>query len=166
MNVPFVHSAVLHTPAHKANDPLSAVLRHFPTIDLKVRMILLERVKRFEAIYAKPVITWDRRTGYAPVGYVCPQTGRVAVNVKQFANSDLNGDASAYWFEAIDEEFGLDPWRVVEGVDPYVHDHSAFDCNPMFDVWFEGASGSRHVGDRDTFFVSAKDAALLAREFA
>lgn len=166
MNVPFVHSAVLHTPAHKANDPLSAVLRHFPTIDLKVRMILLERVKRFETIYAKPVITWSREEGYAPVGYVCPQTGRVAVGVKQFANSDLNGCAPAYWFSAEAESFGMDPWRVVEGVDPYI------DGTNRFDVWFEGASGCKRIDvdtDRDnkaTFFVSAKDAALLAREFA
>lgn len=31
-------------------------------------------------------------------GYVCPTTGRVAVLVKDYADSDLNGDASAYWF--------------------------------------------------------------------
>ena len=52
-------------------------------------------------------------------GFVCPSTGRVAVLVKQYANSDLNGDAPAYWYSAQAEEWGLDPWRLVEGVDPH-----------------------------------------------
>ncbi|QSQ54852.1 DUF2761 domain-containing protein (plasmid) [Xanthomonas translucens pv. undulosa] len=37
------------------------------------------------------------------------------------AASDLNCDAPAYWYSAQSEEWGLDPWRLVEGVDPHVH---------------------------------------------
>lgn len=62
-------------------------------------------------------------------GYVCPSTGRVAVSVAELAESDLNGDVTAYLLDENAELFGLDGWRTVEGIDPYV-DGSAFD------VWF------------------------------
>jgi hypothetical protein len=54
-----------------------------------------------------------------PPGFVEPNTGRVAVLVREYAASDLNGDAPAYWYSAQSEEWGLDPWRLVEGVDPH-----------------------------------------------
>ena len=69
-----------------------------------------------------------------PPGFVEPNTGRVAVLVREYAASDLNGDAPAYWYSAQSEEWGLDPWRLVEGVDPHVHGGS-------FDVCF--ASGGQ-----------------------
>ena len=59
-------------------------------------------------------------------GYVCPSTGRVAVSVAVLAESDLNGDVTAYFLDENAELFGLDGWRTVEGIDPYV-DGSAFD---------------------------------------
>ena len=67
------------------------------------------------------------------VGHVCPRTGRVAVLVSTYAASDLNGDAPAYWYNAQAEEWGLDPWRLVEGVDPHTHSGS-------FDVCFADGS--------------------------
>lgn len=51
-----------------------------------------------------------RNQPYLP-GYICPTTGRVAVLVRDYANSDLNGDAVAYWYSADAEEFGNDPGR-------------------------------------------------------
>lgn len=91
----------------------------------------------------------------APVtrGYVDPETGRVAVLVADYAGSDLNGDAWAYWYNAKAEEWGLDPWRLVEGVDPHT-------SGRQFDVCFADGS-SRTVGPLMTFFVAAKDAARL-----
>ncbi|HHW3010637.1 TPA: DUF2761 domain-containing protein, partial [Pseudomonas aeruginosa] len=44
-----------------------------------------------------------------PPGFVEPNTGRVAVLVREYAASDLNGDAPAYWYSAQSEEWGLDP---------------------------------------------------------
>lgn len=35
-----------------------------------------------------------------PPGFVEPNTGRVAVLVREYAASDLNGDAPAYWYSA------------------------------------------------------------------
>jgi prepilin-type processing-associated H-X9-DG protein len=89
----------------------------------------------------------------AAVGHICPRTGRVAVLVRDYAASDLNGDAPAYWYSAKAEEWGLDPWRLVEGVDPHTHGGS-------LDVCF--ADGScKTVGPLMTFYLSAKDAARL-----
>ena len=88
-----------------------------------------------------------------PPGFVEPTTGRVAVLVREYADSDLNGDAPAYWYSAQSEEWGLDPWRLVEGVDPHVGGGS-------FDVCFASGS-SRTVGPLMTFFLSAADAARL-----
>jgi len=63
-------------------------------------------------------------------GYVCPSTGRVAVSVAELAESDLNGDITAYWLNENAELFGLDGWRTVEGIDPHVD-------GTEFDIWFE-----------------------------
>ncbi len=88
-----------------------------------------------------------------PPGFVEPTTGRVAVLVREYADSDLNGDAPAYWYSAQSEEWGLDPWRLVEGVDPHVGGGS-------FDVCF-ASGGTRTVGPLMTFFLSAAHAAQL-----
>ena len=44
-----------------------------------------------------------------PPGFVEPNTGRVAVLVREYAASDLNGDAPAYWYSAQSEEWALTP---------------------------------------------------------
>jgi hypothetical protein len=88
-----------------------------------------------------------------PEGFKDPKTGRVAVLVRDYAASDLNGDAPAYWFSQKAEEWGTDPWRLVEGVDPQ-------DDGGSFDVVFANGVTSK-VGPRMTFFLSATDAARL-----
>jgi len=87
-------------------------------------------------------------------GYVCPRTGRVAVLVADLADSDLNGDVSAYWLDQEADELGMDPWRLVEGFDHHVTGGS-------LDVCF--ASGAfQTVGPHMTVFLTAADAARLA----
>lgn len=86
-------------------------------------------------------------------GYVEPNTGRVAVLASEFAASDLNGDAAAYTYNEEAVEFGLDPWRVVEGIDPHVG-------SDKMDLWF--ASGSmKTVGPDALIFVKEQHAAQL-----
>jgi hypothetical protein len=88
------------------------------------------------------------------VGHVCPRTDRVAVSVSAFAASDLNGEAPAYWYSVADEEFGFDPWRLVDSVDSSLGGKS-------FDVWF--ASGvCQPVSPKATIYLSASNAAKLA----
>ena len=88
-----------------------------------------------------------------PPGYVCPSTGRVAVLVRAYADSDLNGDAPAYCYSQKSEEWGLDPWKLVEGVDPHA-------AGGSYDICFANSSTST-VGPLMTFFLSAADAARL-----
>lgn len=91
-------------------------------------------------------------------GYVHPTTGRVAVLVADLADSDLNGDAPAYFYNEEAEDMGLDAWRLVEGIDPHTNGQG-------FDVCF--ASGTyKTVGLQMTVFLSAADAARLAAEKA
>lgn len=87
-------------------------------------------------------------------GYVCPQTGRVAVLVSTFAASELNGDASAYLFNQDAEDMHLEPWRMIEGVDAQLNGET-------FEIWFSDG-GFKTVGPRMTIFVSSKDAGRLA----
>ena len=82
-----------------------------------------------------------------------PNTGRVAVLGRHDAATDLNGDGPAYWYGAQSEEWGLDPGRLVEGVDPHT-------AGGQLDVFFASGS-SRTVGPLMTFFLSAADAARL-----
>ena len=79
---------------------------------------------------------------------------RVAVSVADFALSDLNGDAPAYLYDRTADEFGLEPWSMIDGIDPHVN-------MAEFDIWL--ANGKcRRVGPLMTVFVAAKHAALIA----
>ncbi|MBV6831312.1 DUF2761 domain-containing protein [Xanthomonas euvesicatoria] len=92
---------------------------------------------------------------YSP-GFVEPTTGRVAVLVRDYAASDLNGDAPAYWYSPKIGEWGLDPWRLVDGVDPHV-------AGGSFDVCFANGSTTT-VGPLMTIFLRADHAQQLALE--
>lgn len=87
-------------------------------------------------------------------GAVDFDTGRVCVLVRDYAGSDLNGDAAAYWWIEHASSFGGDPWALVEGIDPHMD-------GQHFDVWF--ASGKcLTVTPGATLYLSAADAAKLA----
>lgn len=88
------------------------------------------------------------------LGAIDFDTGRVCVRVADFASSDLNGDRVAYFYSADADSFGMDPWHIVDGVDPYV-DGSAFD------LWFESGS-CKTVGVDAVIYVDAADALRLA----
>lgn len=86
-------------------------------------------------------------------GHVDPETGRVAVLVGDYAHSDLNGDVYAYWYETEAVAHGMDPWRLVDGIDPDVR-------GGTFDVWFANGT-AKSVSARRTVYLTAKDAAQL-----
>lgn len=89
-----------------------------------------------------------------PEGFKDPKTGRVAVLVGCYAASDLNGDAPAYWYSRKAEEWGGDPWKLVEVVDPHINGES-------FDILFSNGVTSK-VGPAMTIFLNAADAACLS----
>jgi len=87
-------------------------------------------------------------------GYVCPSTGRVAVSVAELAESDLNGDVTAYFLDENAELFGLDGWRTVEGIDPHVD-------GTEFDIWFESGDSITVKADA-LVYLRWSDASRLA----
>lgn len=92
---------------------------------------------------------------HGEVGHVDSRTGRVAVSVVDFCNSDLNGNVPAYIFNSEADEFGLDPWSMIDGVDAHV-------AGGSWDIWSAfGFGWSTTVGPLFTIYVSAKDAARL-----
>lgn len=91
-------------------------------------------------------------------GDIDHNTGRVAVCVADYAKSDLNGEEYAYLFKPHCEEWGMDPWRVIDGVDT-INDGASFD------IW-GAANWCKQVGPNFLIFVSAKHAAQFAAEAA
>lgn len=91
-------------------------------------------------------------------GDVCDQTGRVAVLATDFAASSLNGDVYAYWFSPVCEEWGMDPWRLIDSIDPHTSGVS------MDLVFADG--GTKVIGPRRCIFVTPKHADLLREERA
>lgn len=91
-------------------------------------------------------------------GDVCAVTGRVAVLATEFADSDLNGDAFAYWYSPKCDSWGMDPWRKIDSIDRHTNSVS-------MDVIFADG-GTKVIGPRRCIHVSAKHAAILqaARE--
>lgn len=87
------------------------------------------------------------------VGAIDCETGRVCVLVADYAASGLNGDAPAYWYSADAASFCMDPWALIDGIDPHV-------SGQQFDVWF--ASGScKTVGRDAVLYLAAKHAESL-----
>jgi hypothetical protein len=90
-------------------------------------------------------------------GYVCPTTGRVAVLVGDLAESDWMGDVPAFLFNESDAVAGLDPWRLIEQVDPRAD-------GERFDVCLANGTFAT-VGPLKSVFLAAADAARLALAF-
>ncbi|MCV6826025.1 MULTISPECIES: DUF2761 domain-containing protein [Halocynthiibacter] len=82
------------------------------------------------------------------------RTGRQEVTLAGAVEAQYHGNLYAYLTKS--GELGLDPWRYLEGVDPYIN-------NDRFDVWFENCPNPITVTKEDTkgirLFV---DSALLA----
>jgi len=113
-----------------------------------VKSLLERKLARLEA----PAKRKGFRAPY-PAGFVDSATGRVAVLVTTYAASELNGDASAYWYDEKAEEWGADPWRLVDGVEQHSH-------TSCLDVCFANGS-TLTVGPHMTLFVSAAHAAKI-----
>lgn len=96
---------------------------------------------------------------YFSEGYVCPETGRVAVKVSDFEKSRLNGDVYAYYYDKEQAYFGFDPWRLVEGIDTYSYTQK----DNSYDLWFARGHELKVDGD-STIFLNSKHADVVATE--
>lgn len=60
---------------------------------------------------------------YNDPGHVCPQTQRQCITVETYDKLLWDcGDTWAYQYSPSAEEMGLDPWRLIEGLDKYLID--------------------------------------------
>lgn len=84
------------------------------------------------------------------VHFTASQIGRQEVTIEGATEAAANIPVYAYLPDQ--EEFGLDPWRVVDGLDPIAG-------GEMIDLWFEnGACKSINADDCEIrFFVDAKN---------
>ena len=84
----------------------------------------------------------------------CPETGRRVVTVAEW-NNRPGGliDESAYWFNPEAADVGLDPWRLIEGIDAHTNGRE-------FDVLFPPASYRTVTGEQQ-IYVSAKHFAMM-----
>lgn len=72
-------------------------------------------------------------------GHVCGETGRKAHTVAQVLDlmKDDPDSVHSYTYDQEAAECGLDPWRLVDGIDPHKREQKA-------DLWFDNG-GSRTV---------------------
>lgn len=64
------------------------------------------------------------------VGHVCPLTGRVAVLAKDVMNDT---DANLWFYSETAATAGLDPWRLIDYIDPAVNGVTA-------DAWLDSGA--------------------------
>jgi len=89
----------------------------------------------------------------------CPATGRRVVTVAQWAaRPDALIDEYAYWFMPEADEMGLDPWRLIEGIDKHTRDAD-------YDVLFVGA-GFRAVDGGRPIYILQKHWEIMQNENA
>lgn len=75
----------------------------------------------------------------------CPDTGRRVVTVAEWNNRpDELIDEYAYWFNPEAADVGLDPWRLIEGIDAHTNGRE-------FDVLFPPASFRTVTGEQPIY---------------
>ena len=75
----------------------------------------------------------------------CPHTGRRVVTVAEWNNRpDELIDEYAYWFNPEAADVGLDPWRLIEGIDAHTNGRE-------FDVLFPPASFRTVTGEQPIY---------------
>lgn len=88
------------------------------------------------------------------IGFVCPRTGRVAVSLSEFARSEFNGETNSYIYSQSGEEFGLDPWAMIDSIDVPVEGNS-------FDLWMSSGSYMPDMSGEIVIFVRSSIAHAL-----
>jgi hypothetical protein len=93
-----------------------------------------------------------RPLAYNEVGHLCPRTNRRAITLRRF--HEIGPDVWGYLYNPEAAEFDMEPWRVVEDVDPLVMSDGT--PRDVYDVWL--ASGRcRENQPGDTVLYVASD---------
>jgi len=91
----------------------------------------------------------------------CPETGRRVVTVAEWNNRpDELIDEYAYWFNPEAADVGLDPWRLVEGIDAHTNGRE-YDVD-FANGTFKTVTGGQPIYVRPQHYEALKCAASLS----
>ena len=88
------------------------------------------------------------------IGFACPKTGRVAVALSEYAQSEFNVETNSYMYSVSSDELGFDQWATIDSIDIPVEGNS-------FDIWFSSGSCKQNVPSDTVIFVRASIAQTL-----
>jgi hypothetical protein len=101
---------------------------------------------------------------YNEVGHTCERTWRVAMTVAAVLvlMKDDPDAVRAFTYDTEADDVGLDPWRLIDGINPLVKE-------PQAELWFDNG-GSKIVDLSQVVYVQqphkARGAQCLAKEYA
>jgi hypothetical protein len=82
---------------------------------------------------------------YNVEGHVCRKTNRKAMTVAQVIELQNKGDVYSYTYDPEASTCGLDPWRLVDSINP-------FTSEPKAELWFDNG-GHREVSTDEILYV-------------
>jgi hypothetical protein len=89
------------------------------------------------------------------LGYVCAETGRVAVRLSDLANSELKDSVSSYFYDSLCDE-GRSPWLTIISIE------SSLDGENCFDVWMADLTTVKRMSGDEVVFTRASVAQAVA----
>lgn len=89
------------------------------------------------------------------LGYVCPETGRIAVRLSDLANSELKDSVSSYFYDSWCEE-GRTPWLTIISIE------ASLESENTFEVWMADFTTSKRMTGNDIVFTRASVAQAVA----
>ncbi|MGN6701470.1 MAG: DUF2761 domain-containing protein [Burkholderiaceae bacterium] len=93
-----------------------------------------------------------------PEGWVHPSTRRVAVTVKRYADSSLNGERPCFLYSEEAEKSGVECWRMIDSIDRPTR-------GSIYDAWPEDGGACIALDASAIVFIMAGDnEALIAEE--
>lgn len=87
-------------------------------------------------------------------GYVCPETGRIAIELKSFAQSEFRGRVYAYLFDSKALAVGKPFWLMIDSIDDA--------ADGAYDLWLSNGSCVQAAKPELVVFVSPVIAKALS----
>jgi hypothetical protein len=89
------------------------------------------------------------------LGYVCPETGRIAVRLSDLANSELKDSVSSYFYDSLCDE-GRTPWLTIISIE------ASLESENTFEVWMADLTSAKRMSGSDIVFTRASVAKAVA----
>ena len=94
------------------------------------------------------------QNAYSTVDFVCPVSGRVAVDLKRFAQSEFNGRVVSHLYRPQPGASNADAWVAIDSVDEGAQENT-------FDLWLASGACEKGIGGDQIVFVRASIAGAL-----